>query len=114
MIFQKLFAKKVKDKPVKAFWRDIEDRAELFLHILAEDDEYSDDRIWMEALVRHGLARCCIDADVPFSFAFETEREPVRLVFHCMNDKYLKEVGEKLSAYYPQSLAGRLDFCVTV
>ena len=111
-MLEKLLPKKVKDKDVKRFWKDFEDRSELFLNILKEDEEDSDDRIWMELLVRKGLNRCCIDSDVPFDFVFETGRDPMRFAFYCKGDAFLKKVGEKLSEYYPPSLAGKIDFIV--
>ena len=112
MLFDKLFPKKIKDKDVQKFWKEFEERADLYLTILKEDGEDSEDREWLETLVRKGLNRCCIDSDTPVDFAFETERDPVRLVFRHCGDDFLKKAGEKLQEFYPSSLAGKIDFIV--
>ncbi len=111
-LLDKLFPKKIRDKDVKKFWQDFESRADLYLTILAEDGADSEDRAWMDALVRKGVARVCIDADAPFDCGFETERDPVRFVFRHCGDAFLKQAGEKLQEFYPRSLAGKIDFIV--
>lgn len=111
-MFEKFFPKKVKDKDVQKFWKEFAERADLYLTILKEDGQDSEDREWVETLVRKGLNRCCIDSDVRFGFEFECERDPIRLVFRHQGDDFLKKVGEKLTLFYPASLAGKIDFLV--
>lgn len=111
-LLDKLFPKKIRDKDVIRFWKEFEERADLYLTILSEDDADSEDREWMDVLVKKGLSRICIDADEPFDFGFETERDPVRFVFRHCGDDFLKKAGEKLQEFYPSSLAGKIDFIV--
>ncbi len=111
-MFEKLFPKKVKDKYIQRFWRDFSDRAELFVNILQNDERDSEDFIWMQNLVGKSLKLCCLDSAVGYDFSFETQREPVRLVFYHKNDDYLKKVGEKLAQFYPENLKGVVDFTV--
>ena len=111
-IFDKLFKQKVNDKAVIKFWKEFEERADLYADILAEGDEDSDDYIWMKGLVGKSLKMCCLDTRCGYDFAFDTSRDPVRLVFHHMNDNYLMRVGELLAKYYPSSLANTIGFAV--
>ena len=111
-LLDKLFPKKIRDKDVQRFWKEFEERADLYLTILAEDGEDSEDRDWMKLLIRKGLNRVCIDADTSFDFGFETERDPVRFVFRHCGDDFLKKAGEKLKEFYPAQLAGKIDFIV--
>ena len=111
-IFDKLFKQKANDKAVIKFWKEFEGRAELYADILAEGDEDSEDYIWMKGLVGKSLKLCCLDTRCGYDFAFDTSRDPARLVFHHMNDNYLKQVGELLSKYYPSSLASTIGFAV--
>ncbi|HIY97071.1 MAG TPA: hypothetical protein H9729_05225 [Candidatus Borkfalkia excrementigallinarum] len=111
-MFEKLFKKKPKDKAIIKFWQEFESRADLYADILAQDAEDSDDFIWMKTLVGKGLKLCCIDSTVGYEFEFEASRDPVRLVFHHMNDEYLKQVGQKLEEYYPSTLSEKIGFAV--
>lgn len=111
-MLEKLFPKKVRDKDVQRFWKEFCERAELYLAILTEDAEDSEDRAWVETLVRKGLNRVCIDADASFGFEFESERDPIRLIFYYNGDDFLKKAGDKLASLYPKELAGKIDFLV--
>ena len=104
--------KKAKEKPVIAFWKEFEERSDLYLNIIKDDEEDSDDYLWMLGLIRSGLKPCCIDTSVGMEFRIEKGRDPVRLVFLHMNDDYLRLVGDLLEAHYPQSLAGKIEFAV--
>ena len=46
-LLDKLFPKKIRDKDVIRFWKEFEERADLYLTILSEDDADSEDREWM-------------------------------------------------------------------
>ena len=111
-MFEKWFPKKPKDKYIKKFWKDFFAHADLFLNILQDNDAESDDYMWMESLVRRWLKMCCLDSTVGYDFKFDTRREPPRLMFLHKNDGYLKQVGERLAALYPQELTGKIDFVV--
>ena len=111
-MFGKLFKKHPREKDFVRFWKDFESRSGLYLDILAKDDEDSDDYMWMESLVRRWLKMCCLDSTVGYDFKFDTRREPPRLMFLHKNDGYLKQVGERLAALYPQELTGKIDFVV--
>ena len=90
-MFEKLFAKKPKEKAVVKFWKEFESRAELYADILAEGDEESEDFLWLNGLVGKALKLCC-------------------LVFHHMEDGYLRQVAALLQAHYPPSLEGCIGF----
>lgn len=109
-MFEKWFPKKPKDKQIKRFWKDFSERADLFVNILQDNDAESDDFIWMDSLVRRWLKLCCLDSTVGYDFRFEPNREPPRFIFLHKNDGYLKQVGERLAALYPQELNGKIDF----
>ncbi len=111
-LLDRLFPKKIRDKDVQKFWKEFEERADLYLTILKEDEEDSEDRVWLETLVKKGLGRICIDADSAFDFGFETGRDPIRFVFRHCGDDFLKKAGEKLTEYYPKALSGKIDFIV--
>ncbi len=111
-LLDRLFPKKIRDKDVQKFWKEFEERADLYLTILKEDEEDSEDREWMDVLIKKCLGRVCVDADAPFGFGFEAGRDPVRFVFRHCGDEFLKKVGEKLVEFYPKTLAGKIDFIV--
>ena len=111
-IFDKLFKKKADEKAVIKFWKEFESRAELYANILADGDEDSEDYLWMKGLVGNALKMCCLVRTCGYDFGFDTSRDPVRLVFHHMNDDYLKQVGELLAKHYPSSLANTIGFAV--
>ncbi len=111
-ILDKLFKKKANDKAVIKFWKEFEGRAELYADILAEGNEESEDYLWMTALVGKALKLCCLDTTCGYDFGFDTSRDPARLIFHHMNDEYLKQVGALLEKYYPASLSGTIGFAV--
>lgn len=111
-MFEKLFAKKPKEKTIQKFWKEFEDRAELYADILAEGDEESEDFLWMRGLVGKALKLCCIDSDVGYSFGFDLQRDPVCLVFHHLDDEYLKQVAALLQKHYPPSLEGTVGLIV--
>lgn len=104
--------KKVKEKQVLAFWREFESRADLYLDILAEGDEDSDDYVWLCGMVGKGIKRCAPDGDMAPAFHFDLQRDPPRLVFEYRGDAYLRAVGEALERFFPPSLAARMAFCV--
>lgn len=109
-MFEKLFAKKPKEKAVVKFWKEFESRAELYADILAEGDEESEDFLWLNGLVGKALKLCCLDSEVGMRFAFDLQAAPPRLVFHHMEDGYLRQVAALLQAHYPPSLEGRIGF----
>ncbi len=112
MIFDKLFPKKANEKAIKKFWKEFEERADLYANILQDDETDSDDYLWMMGMVRKSLKMCCLDTTVGYDFTFEKHREPPRLVFFNKNDDYLRSVGEKLLQYYPASLKNVIAFTV--
>ena len=112
MLFDKLFKKKASDKAVIKFWKEFESRAELYADILADGDEDSEDYLWMKGLVGKALKMCCLDTTCGYDFSFDTPRDPAQLVFHHMNDAYLKQVGELLAKYYPVSIKSKIGFAV--
>ena len=83
-------------KPIAAFWKDFEDRADLYFDILTKEEEDSDDFEWLSA----------------FGIRFDKMRDPVRLVFECRGDAYLRAVGERLTALYPEAMQRRMQFLV--
>lgn len=109
-MFEKLFAKKPKEKAVVKFWKEVESRAELYADILAEGDEESEDFLWLNGLVGKALKLCCLDSEVGMRFAFDLQASPPRLVFHHMEDGYLRQVAALLQAHYPPSLEGCIGF----
>lgn len=111
-MLEKLFnrKKKAKEKPVRNFWKDFEERIDLYLNIISGDEEDSDDYLWMLGLIRKGLKMCCLDSTVGFDFRIEKGRDPIRFVFVHGNDAYLKDVGALLEANYPASLSGKIQF----
>ena len=64
-LLDRLFPKKIRDKDVQKFWKEFEERADLYLTILKEDEEDSEDREWMDVLIKKCLGRVCVDADEP-------------------------------------------------
>ncbi len=111
-MFEKLFKRKPNDKAIKKFWKDFEARADLYLNILESEEQDSEDYLWLESIVRKSLKPCVLDTKVGCDFRFDTNRDPKRFVFLHMNDAYLREVGEKMKEYYPQSLLGKIEFAV--
>ena len=105
--------KKVKDKPILAFWKDFEARADLFVDILANEEEDSEDFIWLEGMMLVALKRCAPSAEAEFGFYFERQRDPMLLVFDSRGDAYLRAVGERLAALYPAALCERIRFAVS-
>ena len=104
--------KKVKDKPIAAFWKDFEDRADLYFDILTKEEEDSDDFEWLSGVLTRALRRCAPDAECAFGIRFDKMRDPVRLVFECRGDAYLRAVGERLTALYPEAIGRRMQFLV--
>ncbi len=110
MIFDKLFKKKVKDKPVIKFWKEFEERSEFYFDVIANDNEDDEDYIFVTRCIKEGLRLCCIDSEVAFYFSFNSESSPMRFTFHHLNDEYLKSVAERLAALYPQNLNEKMLF----
>ena len=111
-IFDKLFKKKANDKAVIRFWKEFSERADLYADILKDGDAESEDYIWMKGLVGKALKLCCLDTTCGYDFDFDISRDPARLIFHHMNDAYLKEVGDMLAKYYPSELSKTIGFAV--
>lgn len=111
-LLKKFFEKKPKEKYILAFWKEMEERADLYADILAEGDEDSEDYLWMKGLVGKALKLCCIDTTCGYEFEFDTARDPARLVFHHMNDAYLQQVGQLLEKDYPSTLSAKIGFTV--
>ena len=111
-IFEKLFKKKANDKAVIKFWKEFSERAELYADILRDGDKESEDYVWMNGLVSRALKYCCLDTTCGYDFEFDISRDPARLVFHHMNDEYLRQVGELLLKYYPGELSKTIGFAV--
>lgn len=109
-MFERFFRKKPKDKDIIRFWTDFENRSGLYLDILRNDDEDSDDYMWMMTAVNKALRLCCLDAKTPYSFTFNGSRDPIMFVFHHSKDEYLMQVADKLKEYYPSALNGVIDF----
>lgn len=110
MIFDKLFKKKVKDKPIIKFWQEFEERSEFYLDVIANDSEDSEDYLFVCRCIKEGLRLCAIDAEIAYDFSFNKESSPMRFTFHHNNDEYLKGVAERLCALYPQNLKEKMLF----
>ena len=111
-MFEKFFKKKPNEKAIRKFWKDFEARSDLYLNILENEAEDGDDYLWMMSLIRTSLKPCVLDTTVGCDFRFDRNRDPMRFVFLHMNDEYLRAVGEKMKEFYPQSLAGKIEFAV--
>lgn len=112
MLFDKLFKKKPNDKAIKKFWAEFESFSDLFADILQKEEEDGEDYLWMQGMVRKSLKLCVLDSSVGFDYCFERNRDPVRFVFFTKGDAYLRAVGERMLALYPQSLSQKIQFAV--
>lgn len=111
-MFEKWFPRKVKEKSIKRFWTDFSEHADLFLNIMQNDEPDSEDYLWMQTLIGKWLKLCCLDSTVGYEFLLDSRRDPPRFVFFEKQDEYLRQVGEKLTEFYPDTLKGKIDFIV--
>lgn len=111
-MFGKLFAKKPNDKAIRKFWKEFEERIDLYADILENEAEDSEDFDWLRQKIGKSLKLCCLDSTVGYDYRLETSRSPVRLVFLHKNNDYLKAVGGRMLALYPEHLANKIAFAV--
>ena len=110
-LLDKLFKRKPKEKNAVRFWQEFERHADLYLAILSEGEE-GEDFEWLDDLLRRRLNTCCEGTEAKYVLKLECNRDPLRIVFGCERDPVLTLYGEWLSAHYPESLRGKMDFAV--